>query len=320
MNKKAIAIIKEATMLRTELIETPYGSFNCFEQDYFVGLLKRNGAHQRNELAMILGMLREGDHVIDVGAHIGTFCIPIVTKIGKAGHVYAFEAFANNYELLTRNVAINMKEDEITPYLAMITDSPGQYKVVPSKSNSGAVYFTRGDDRVPINVDCVLLDEWWEQTFGRLGRGGKIELIKVDIEGMELEALKSCQNIISKYKPILFIEIRRSIMKRSGIHISALEAFLRPFGYHYFRLIGVNDSATDEFQMGRIGRLAHGGNSFNVVAICPESDRYPKKFWRVARTEFWIRYKKYETKLRYSQPYRTLKTSLDRLRKRPART
>jgi len=301
--------------LKTELIETPYGSFHCLEQDYVARQLKRYGAKHRSLLTMVLSMLRQGDHVIDVGAHIGTFCIPMATKIGKQGHVYAFEALASNYELLKKNVAINLKEDVITPRLAIVTDSLGHFHATVSESNTGATYFTRCDDETGIYAECVSLDDWWERAIGNLGRGGKIDMIKVDVEGMELEVLSSCQRVLSMYKPILFVEVRRSHMKRSGINISELDAFLRPFGYHYFRNMRASDSTTDEFKIGRIDRLEHGGNSFDVLAVNPKSGRYPTQFGGVTRTVLKIRYKKFETRLRYSQPYRTLKRFLGRRRK-----
>lgn len=296
--------------LETELIETPFGSFHCPKKGGIVQHLKHFGAHQRNELAMILSMLRPGDHLIDVGAHVGTICLPMATKIGKAGHAYAFEASAFIYELLEKNVAINLKEDVITPRLAIVTDRPGNFLM----DGDTVPRFIRHHDGPGVDEECVHLDEWWEQTSGRLHRGVKIDFIKVDVEGMETEVLRSCQGILAAYKPILYVEVIRRHFKRSGSDIAELDAFLRSFGYHYFRNIGERHSS-DEFQMGRLDRLEQGGPSFDVLAVHPDSDRYPTSFRGVTHTLMKIRYKEFETRLRYSQPYRTLKRSLGRLRK-----
>lgn len=294
--------------LETELIETPFGSFHCPKQGGIVQHLKRFGAHQRNELAMILSMLRPGDHVIDVGAHVGTICLPMATKIGNAGHAYAFEASAEIYELLEKNVAINLKEDLITPLLAIVTDEPGNFLM----DGTFVPRFIRHHDGPGVGAECVHLNEWWEQTSGRLHRGGKIDFIKVDVEGMETEVLRSCQGILATDKPILYVEVIRRHLKRSGSDIAELDALLRSFGYHYFRNIGVRH-ASDEFQMGRLHRLEQGGPHFDVLAVHPDSDRYPTSFRGVKRTVIKIQYKEFEKIWRFSQPSMTLKRYLRRL-------
>jgi len=59
----------------TERVETDHGTFRSFRDDLVTRQLRRFGAHQRNELAMLLGFVRPGDRVVDVGAHVGTFSV-----------------------------------------------------------------------------------------------------------------------------------------------------------------------------------------------------------------------------------------------------
>ena len=54
-----------------------------------------------------------------------------------------------------------MKEDVITPRLAITTDSAGHFQAIDSKSNTGVTYFIRRDDGAGIYAECVSLDEWW---------------------------------------------------------------------------------------------------------------------------------------------------------------
>jgi hypothetical protein len=63
--------------VETELVTTPWGSLESFAGDLITDQLNECGAHQRSDLALLLSLLRSGDTAIDVGAHIGTYTIPI---------------------------------------------------------------------------------------------------------------------------------------------------------------------------------------------------------------------------------------------------
>ncbi|HEY1780175.1 MAG TPA: hypothetical protein VGG79_07030 [Roseiarcus sp.] len=52
------------------------------------------GAHTRNELALLLAFVDAGDVVYDIGAHIGTFAVPLAAAVGASGKLVAVEANA----------------------------------------------------------------------------------------------------------------------------------------------------------------------------------------------------------------------------------
>ncbi|WP_413701739.1 hypothetical protein ACLKMH_09390 [Psychromonas sp. KJ10-10] len=59
-----------------EIVHTMYGDFTCWKNDLITDQLKAYSAHTRNELAMLSTIIQEGDNILDIGAHIGTFSIP----------------------------------------------------------------------------------------------------------------------------------------------------------------------------------------------------------------------------------------------------
>src|ERR1700722_18443003 len=93
--------------VQTEVIDTPWGTLEAFSGDLITKHLRKFGAHQRSDLALILSLLRRDDHVIDVGAHIGTFTIPIAQAVGEHGTVTAVEPVSAHLDVLRRNVARN---------------------------------------------------------------------------------------------------------------------------------------------------------------------------------------------------------------------
>lgn len=81
------------------MVETRGGTYCCLQGDVIVDQLRQYGAHQRNDVAMAKSLLRAGDSVIDVGAHIGTTAVPFARVVGANGHVFAFEAARATFDL-----------------------------------------------------------------------------------------------------------------------------------------------------------------------------------------------------------------------------
>jgi hypothetical protein len=62
----------EQAKVETVILSTPWGSLESFAGDLITEQLHDYGAHQRSDLAFLLSLLRPGDTVVDVGAHVGT--------------------------------------------------------------------------------------------------------------------------------------------------------------------------------------------------------------------------------------------------------
>jgi hypothetical protein len=68
-----------------------FGTVVAFKDDLITQQIIRFGAHTRPELAFLLNIINPRDKVFDIGAHIGTFAIPIAAKVGSQGRVLAVE-------------------------------------------------------------------------------------------------------------------------------------------------------------------------------------------------------------------------------------
>ena len=84
------------------LIEIPtiFGPIVAFENDFITNQIIKFGAHTRPELAFLLSIVRPADLIFDLGAHIGTYAIPLAQKVGIAGKLLAVEGSPNNYSVL----------------------------------------------------------------------------------------------------------------------------------------------------------------------------------------------------------------------------
>src|SRR3977135_570838 len=84
-----------------------HGVFHAVTDDLITRQLIEFGAHTRNELAMVLAHVDEDDVFVDIGAHIGTFVIPVARELGPRGKCLAIEGCAETHTLLERNVGTN---------------------------------------------------------------------------------------------------------------------------------------------------------------------------------------------------------------------
>ncbi|SMF59474.1 methyltransferase, FkbM family [Alteromonadaceae bacterium Bs31] len=127
-------------------------------------------------------------------------------------------------EILKRNLSKNTQGVQLFECAAGASDGEGELELPrDSADNIGMATIKLGSSSNAIKVrplDAIIRD--WQET---LEKPMNIGLIKVDVEGMELDVLKGARSIIEKYKPSLFLEAA------SQLQFRVLERFLSDFGY-----------------------------------------------------------------------------------------
>jgi FkbM family methyltransferase len=159
-----------------------------------------------------LELLQPGDVVFDIGANIGWFSILAARRVG-AGQVLAFEPEVENAALTQRNADRNRLAN-VTVVAAAVTDRDGWARFLSKSSLKGrldkdddatqaarrAAHEQRVKRTVPVPV--LSLDRWLEQT-----QEAAPQLIKIDVEGAEIGALRGMQETLRSAKPTLIIEL-----------------------------------------------------------------------------------------------------------------
>ena len=108
------------------------------------------------------GFTHKEDIIIDIGAHIGTFTVPLAKRLNENGRVYAFEADENNYQLLKANIKENHLVDKVLVKNAVISNYIDNFvNISPNKNNSGANYFVPTKDKPSSRIEVIKLDEWF---------------------------------------------------------------------------------------------------------------------------------------------------------------
>ncbi|MBI2327840.1 FkbM family methyltransferase [Candidatus Curtissbacteria bacterium] len=140
--------------------------------------------------------IKLGQVVIDVGAHIGYYSLIFAKLVGSSGRVFAFEPDKNNFSLLVKNVRINNYKNVICERKA-VADFYGRTRLYLSNSSQAdhRVYKT-WENRKFVFVQVITLDSYFKNYRGR------IDFVKIDVQGAEMKVLKGMAVMLKKNKNI----------------------------------------------------------------------------------------------------------------------
>ncbi len=167
-------------------------------------------------------VLKEGMTMIDVGANIGAHTLISSKIVGENGKVYAFEPCKINHDILVQNCMINRCSNTTIFKLGCSDKSTNMFieskwNTTNKEENYGCVVLQQsptGDNDEEINI--VSLDEIFTSEFNTKDfedKNKRIDLIKIDAEGMEDRVLLGFKNLIQKYKPLMIVEIHQGELK-----------------------------------------------------------------------------------------------------------
>lgn len=243
-------------------VETVFGPMLAYPDDVVTRQLVEFGAHTRPELAFLLSIVRDGDRIFDLGAHIGTFAVPLARRAGPTGRVVAVEAVRDFLLVAAENAALNGLSERIELRCALVAPSD-RYEAVHDRANTGATFFQAAGDAWPGEV--VTIDALAAQTFVP-------DLIKIDVEGLEAWALTTSA-VVRERKPVLYAEISARQLARSGASAAGLGDALRALGYRLFRNAGPRNAAHDRFEAVELDALGDEPRLYDVLAIHRDDDR-----------------------------------------------
>jgi FkbM family methyltransferase len=174
--------------------------------------------------------------VIDVGAHIGNFTIPMMRALGKDGLVLAYEPHPSIFGCLQANVAKERAENpqvaDCIMQQAALGPTAGLQKLYCNPTNCASNTLLEGILSWPptVEVDVMSLDE----SIQAFGLEREISFIKIDVEGGELGVLRGAGALLNRYHPALFMETSENFFPISGATEEEFFAYLRWLGYQRF--------------------------------------------------------------------------------------
>ncbi len=164
---------------------------------------------------------------MDIGANIGFTTLNFARRCCQ-GFVYAYEPDLFSFNRLKQNISLNP-----FPNVSIIRKGLGEFTSAQewirlNPHHSGMNHIRRATTKVSAldKIDVVRLDD--EVASGNLK---KVDLIKIDVEGYELNVVLGALDTIRKFKPILFIELIEKNLKQYGKSSESLVKLMRGLGY-----------------------------------------------------------------------------------------
>jgi FkbM family methyltransferase len=171
---------------------------------------------------VILEYLNPGDGFIDVGANIGCYSILALNNVGKDGAVFAFEVDPRSLRCLFRS-KIRFGYENLSIH-AIAAGAKVELVNIQANEEMGNTYVLQqpGGHFFPMLPLDVFMPVFSER---------RVRVLKVDVEGAELDVLRGATQILTKNKPVIIIEVIESHMARFGHNKDALILFLKKLGY-----------------------------------------------------------------------------------------
>ncbi|MFC1667838.1 FkbM family methyltransferase [Chlamydiota bacterium] len=187
--------------------------------------LYRKGVWEPELTSTVLSLVKPGMTIVDVGADIGYFTLLFAKCAGEGGQVFSFEPIPKAREYLERNIALNGFKNIRIESCALfdserniILEQPFNKSRVNPKKKIASSH--------DIRVITRIFDQWVEKR-----NIARIDAIKIDVEGAELNVLKGMKKSIQKYHPHFFIEIHPEYIKQFGYKTAEVIAFLNDYKY-----------------------------------------------------------------------------------------
>ncbi len=195
-----------------------------------------NGSYELGTLHVFETFLNEGDTFIDVGANIGLMSLLASTRVGGKGLVYSFEPSPETFSILTRNVEINGREN-VRPFNLGLGSESGTSRLYRNmeygRGSASLVKKETQEESEGVEITCSTLDEL-VATHGV----SKVKLIKIDVEGWELEVIKGGLNFFAdENAPVVCVEYSDMFSTQGGEKVEIYETLLHSRSdYKVFKL------------------------------------------------------------------------------------
>ncbi|TSC68603.1 MAG: hypothetical protein G01um101456_563, partial [Parcubacteria group bacterium Gr01-1014_56] len=229
--------MSEGSNIRT--IKTAHGRFSVdMSHDKKIGTnLQKGNYHQEETLELLKNFITPDSVVVDIGAHIGTLAIPLAKLAGK---VIAFEPIPETFALLKRNAEQNNVTLDLRNKGLGVNAGHASLKT-ENLSNAGANTLDLSGGSIEVST-----------------LGDEVEyadVIKIDVEGMELSVFEGGAELIERLHPIILSEINLSALRAHGSSPQQIERFLYKRGYDLYLPL-------PNLTLGKIGSLGTIATAF----------------------------------------------------------
>jgi len=155
------------------------------------------------ELQALQSLAKNGDRILEIGAHHGVTALLLSKIVGQNGYVYGVEAHPNNTMVAQAQLGLNRSINNLHFVNLAACDVSGTARINACHNSN-----LTSEIKDSIEVEAVTGDMLDKQN-------GPFNFLKIDVEGYELEVLKGCQGILAR-APKIALEIHMDTIRKRG--------------------------------------------------------------------------------------------------------
>lgn len=222
--------------LSREIIQTQEGWWvlkdDPFTSSWIISEHRIDHHDIRPGLEAVWPYVRPGSVVVDAGAHLGCWTIPMLRAVGEGGTVISYEPDPEIAECLHLNVSkeINDLGRRVSSDIRQccLSDKPASLGFMRNLDNRGGSGISQYRlERAYIEYLEVAV----ESLDSLMAEYPKVDILKLDIEGEELNALKSGANLLDRDHPVMFIEANPHCFESRGQTLEEARSWIEEHGY-----------------------------------------------------------------------------------------
>jgi FkbM family methyltransferase len=155
--------------------------------------------------------VRSGMRVWDIGANVGVFTFAALQRVGKEGSVTAIEPDPTLSAMIAHSRHANLRREGLNPHgpkvlTLALNDVQGVLDLVipingSARNHLASVTGNSADGEYDRRATVALTADWLQQHVGRP------DFIKIDVEGAEVSLLHGAAEVLSKARPLVYIEV-----------------------------------------------------------------------------------------------------------------
>jgi FkbM family methyltransferase len=199
-------------------IKLPTRYYKYYEADY-----------EKESFAFIREKVKPGNTVLDIGGHIGLYAAAFGKLVGSSGNVYSFEPTPVTNCLLQKTVAINGLQGIVSVQKEAVSKEEGEtffYVSDDLADNSNSlVNYDKPKSVKGVRVPLVSIDAFRK----RIQR--KIDFIKIDVEGAELDAVKGAKETLTIDRPACILALHPHQIKSKGDSLEEIWDLVTSYNY-----------------------------------------------------------------------------------------
>jgi FkbM family methyltransferase len=228
---------------RRAIVETALGFLVRVQDDGLYDSVYTWGTYEPDVSRRLIAVVQAGEHALDVGANVGWFSLCLAHH---GAYVYAFEPLDSHVAALRENISLNGLAKRIEVVQTAVGAEPGTLVLYtfPGTSTDHATATRMGrTDCVATPCEITSLDAW----VNRSGVG-RVSLLKVDVEGHELEVFRGAAHLLgNESAPLVAFEVSPANLRDRRLGPEEVFGSLRDLGYDRFvRISGDRPTVVDE--------------------------------------------------------------------------